>query len=213
MNDLYLCLQVYLSTRSGTWLFNRVSVRGDPVDMVFMTRFYDFIRWKIPNLAERFQMWDMNKRLDHAKFSIQPSFGPSSAHPTINDELPNRIISGGVIVKGNVSEFTETGATFEDGTFVDNIDVVVMATGYIFGFPFIDKSVIDVKDNKVNLYKYMFPPQNQTLAVIGCFQPLGAIMPVCEMQCRLATRVFTVGSRKFSQLTCCIVILSTCILF
>ena len=166
------------------------------MDMVYNTRLNAVLRDSIPNLAEWLQMRDMNKRLDHAKYAIQPSFGPSSAHPTTNDELPNRIISGGVIVKGNVSEFTETGATFEDGTFVDNIDVVVMATGYIFGFPFIDKSVIDVKDNKVNLYKYMFPPQNQTLAVIGCFQPLGAIMPVSEMQCRLATRVFKVGHHR-----------------
>lgn len=69
-----------------------------------------------------------------------------------------------------------------------------MATGYVFGFPFIDKSVLEVKDNKVSLYKHMFQPdaEKQTLAIIGCFQPVGAIMPVAEMQCRLAAKVFTV---------------------
>jgi dimethylaniline monooxygenase (N-oxide forming) len=70
-----------------------------------------------------------------------------------------------------------------------------LATGYIFGFPFIDEKALTVEDNKVNLYKSMFPPSvgKQTLAIIGCFQPLGAIMPICELQCRLATRVFKVN--------------------
>ena len=46
--------------------------------------------------------------------------------------------------------------------------------------------------NKATLYKYMFPPglERPTLAVIGLVQPLGAIMPISEMQARWATRVF-----------------------
>ena len=45
----------------------------------------------------------------------------------------------------------------------------------------------------MDLYKYMFPPDNAhpTLCVIGLFQALGALMPICEVQCRLATAVFT----------------------
>ncbi|KAK3602194.1 hypothetical protein CHS0354_004710 [Potamilus streckersoni] len=76
--------------------------------------------------------------------------------------------------------------------FEDNIDTVIFATGYVYGFPFLDKSVIDVKENKVELYKYMFSPdlEKLTLAVIGCIQPIGAVMPISGMQSRLATRVF-----------------------
>ena len=78
---------------------------------------------------------------------------------------------------------------------------VVLATGYIFGFPFLDKRVVDVKENRLPFYKYMFPPdlKHNTLAVIGCIQPLGAIMPISELQCRLATRVFKVGIDKFTN--------------
>jgi dimethylaniline monooxygenase (N-oxide forming) len=73
---------------------------------------------------------------------------------------------------------------------------VVLATGYIFGFPFLDKRVVEVKDNRLPFFKYMFPPDltHPTLAVIGCFQPLGAIMPAAELQCRLAARVFKVSN-------------------
>ncbi|GFR98985.1 dimethylaniline monooxygenase [N-oxide-forming] [Elysia marginata] len=38
----------------------------------------------------------------------------------------------------------------------------------------------------------VFPPdlERGTLAVIGCFMPEGSLMPMAEMQCRVATRVF-----------------------
>lgn len=81
---------------------------------------------------------------------------------------------------------------FQDGSVEDRIDVVVFATGYTFSFPFIDDSVLAVADNQVSLYKYVFPPalERPTLAVIGLIQPLGAIMPISELQARWATRVF-----------------------
>ena len=186
--------QVYLSTRSGSWIFNRVANNGNPGDMTNFRRFRMDVLRRMPSLAATLVKNRLNKRFDHKRYGLQPKFGPLSAHPTANDELPNRIIAGGVIIKDDVKEFTETGVEFIDGSKVDNIDAVVLATGYLFGFPFIDESVLTVKDNRVNLYKNMFPPdlEKRTLAIIGCFQPLGAIMPVCEMQCRLATRVFKV---------------------
>lgn len=136
----------------------------------------------------------LNERFDHAKYSLQPNHSPLAQHPTVNDDLPNRIISGSVKVKPNVKKFTKTGVEFEDGTFEDDIDVVFLATGYKFGFPFLDKSVIEVENNKVELYKNMFPPalEKNTLACIGFIQPLGAIMPISEQQSRLFTRVVKV---------------------
>ncbi|KAI6064137.1 Dimethylaniline monooxygenase [N-oxide-forming] 5 [Aix galericulata] len=113
-----------------------------------------------------------------------------SQHATINDDLPNRIISGRVRVKPNIQEFTETSAIFEDGTRED-IDAVVFATGYSFSFPFLE-DYVKVVENQVSLYKYVFPVdlEKPTLAFIGFIQPLGAIMPISELQCRWATRVF-----------------------
>jgi dimethylaniline monooxygenase (N-oxide forming) len=141
----------------------------------------------------------LNLRFDHAAYSLKPDFPPLSQHPTVNDDLPNRIISGNVIVKPDIKRFTESGVEFDDGTSEDKIDVVFLATGYIFGFPFLDKSVLEVKDNRVNLYKWMFPPdlEHNTLAVIGCIQPLGAIMPISEQQCRLYARVLKVWGFLF----------------
>lgn len=46
----------------------------------------------------------------------------SSAHPTVNDELPNRLACGSVIIKPNVQSFTEHGVVFDDGTSIDHVD-------------------------------------------------------------------------------------------
>jgi len=108
---------------------------------------------------------------------------------TVNDELPNRIISGTVVVKPNISKFSEEGLCFDDGTSVPKVDVVIFATGYSFSFPELEGGrLINVEENSVLLYKFMYPVElspHNTLAVIGLIQPIGSIMPISEMQARL----------------------------
>ncbi|XP_046370349.2 flavin-containing monooxygenase 5-like isoform X1 [Haliotis rufescens] len=185
--------QVFLSTRRGTWVFNRIADNGIPADFQLASRFLRKILHTLPQetLSGILQK-QLNKRFDHELYSLKPKHSVFAQHPTVNDDMPNRIATGRLKIKADIKRFTKTGVEFVDGTVEDNIDVVILATGYIFGFPFIDKSVIDVQKNKVKMFKYMFPPDlpKQTLVVIGCFQPIGAIMPIVELQCRLATRVF-----------------------
>lgn len=150
-----------------------------------------------------------------------------SQHPTVNDELPNRILSGTVQVKPNIRRFFGSSVEFDDGSVVDDVDLVVsyscshtcfystklpsahsddssilqvFATGYQFSFPFLTSNVIPVSQNKTSLYKYVFPAglDRPTLAVIGLVQPLGAIMPIAEIQARWATRVFK-GTSNFAN--------------
>lgn len=69
-------------------------------------------------------------------------------------------------------------------------------SGYDYGYPFIDKDVVDVQENVLDFYLYEFLPdlEKQTMAFIGCIQPTGAIMPIAELQCRYAMQVFKVMS-------------------
>lgn len=184
--------QVFLSTRRGSWILNRVGPNGYPIDVLLSSRLTYFLS-KIcgSSIRNAYMEKQMNQRFDHEMFGLKPKHRAWSQHPTINDELPNRIISGLVKVKANVREFTETAAIFEDGSREDDIDAVIFATGYRFAFPFLDDSVRVVK-NKVSLYKKVFPPdlEKPTLAIIGLIQPLGAIMPISELQGRWATQVF-----------------------
>nr|UZZ64699.1 tAncFMO1-3 [synthetic construct] len=185
--------QVFLSTRRGSWVMSRVSDNGYPWDMVFTTRFQNLLRNVLPSsIVNWMTEKKMNQWFNHENYGLVPQNRTLMKEPVFNDDLPSRIICGTVVVKPNVKEFTETSAIFEDGTVEENIDVVIFATGYTFSFPFLDESVIKVENNKVSLYKYVFPPhlEKPTLAVIGLIQPLGAIMPTAELQARWATRVF-----------------------
>ena len=78
--------------------------------------------------------------------------------------------------------FAETGETEETPC-----DVVLLATGYKVSFPFISQELVPTNGNKVELYKWMFVPNFKhahTLAFISLAQPIGALLPIGEMQSR-----------------------------
>ncbi|VDL84353.1 unnamed protein product [Nippostrongylus brasiliensis] len=152
-------VQVYLATRRGTWVCNRIFDYGQPFDLAL----------------NRFVITLYGEYVD--------------AHPTVNDELPNRMACGTVLVRPNILEFTEHGVIFENGSRVENVDTVIFATGYQFHFPMVEcGQLIPVKENEVDLYEYMYPTEtadHNSLAVVGLIQPVGSIMPISEMQARV----------------------------
>ncbi|NXS50509.1 FMO5 monooxygenase, partial [Balaeniceps rex] len=101
--------QVFLSTKRGTWVLYRVADGGYPADISYISRFTQFLRSLLPHNAINFYLErKLNTRFDHALYSLQPRHRILDQHPTINDDLPNCIISGRVLVKPNIQEFTET---------------------------------------------------------------------------------------------------------
>ncbi|KAM9009531.1 flavin-containing monooxygenase 5-like [Ara ararauna] len=183
--------QVFLSTKCGAWVLHQVADVGYPFNFSYLSHFIQLFQSLLPRIAISFLLEKkLNACFDHELYGLRPQHWVLDQHPTINDDLPNRIISGRVLVKPNIQEFTETSAIFEDGTRED-IDAVVFATGYSFSFPFLE-GCVKVVENQISLYKFMFPPdlEKPTLAFIGLIQPLGAIMPISELQCRWATRIF-----------------------
>ncbi|XP_015682354.1 dimethylaniline monooxygenase [N-oxide-forming] 5 [Protobothrops mucrosquamatus] len=183
--------QVFLSTRRGAWLLSRVGDKGYPFDTVF-SRAHLLLEQSLPlSMVERFIQRKLNSRFDHSHYGLKPQHGFRGQHPTVNDDLPNCLISGKIVIKSNIAEFTETAAVFDDGSKEEDIDCVVLATGYSFSFPFLG-DLMTVVENQIPLYKFVFLPnlEKPTLAIIGLVQPLGAIMPIAEMQARWATRVF-----------------------
>lgn len=187
--------QVFLSTRRGAWVINRVAEGGKPLDIAYVRRsMAAFFSWLPTELTNRIVERQLNARFNHRDYGLQATHRYNGQHPSVNDDLPNRILSGTLTVKPNVASFTESGVVFEDGTRED-IDSVIFATGYTFRYPFLDTGepgLLPVKGNRVSLYKFAFPPRlaRPTLVIVGLIQPLGAIMPISEMQCRWATRVF-----------------------
>ncbi|NXX78720.1 FMO4 monooxygenase, partial [Urocolius indicus] len=183
--------KVFLSSRSNTWVLSRVSDHGFPVDMVSTTRFNNFLDWLLPSaIMKRIKFRKFNSWFNHTNYGLA-STKSSNFKVIVNEELPFCLLSGAIVMKPKVKEFTESSAVFEDGT-IENIDVVLFATGYIFSFPFLEESVRSLfKDNRC-LYKCIFPPQLEkpTLAIIGLLQLTGSVMVGTEMQARWVTGIF-----------------------
>ncbi|XP_006147860.1 dimethylaniline monooxygenase [N-oxide-forming] 3 isoform X3 [Tupaia chinensis] len=184
--------QVIISSRSGSWVMSRVWDDGYPWDMLFITRFETMLKNSLPTaISDWWYVKQMNARFKHENYSLMPLNGTLRKEPVFNDELPARILCGTVSIKPNVKEFTETAATFEDGTVFKDIDCVIFATGYSYAYPFLDDSIIKSRNNEVTLFKGIFPPlmEKPTLAVIGLVQSLGAAIPTTDLQARWAARI------------------------
>lgn len=183
--------QVYLSTRSGFICNPRNAQGGMPSDITFLNRFFVSINQLFPNLIKSHMENEVNRWFDHELYAIKPN-DERMHHIFVNDDIPNRIASGTLIIKPNIKEFTENSCIFDDDSVVNNIDVVILSTGYNIGFPILGDKIIPVDKNWVRLYKYVFPSnlKHPTLAVMGCIQPFGSINPIVEMQARWVTRVF-----------------------
>jgi dimethylaniline monooxygenase (N-oxide forming) len=188
---------VQLVTRSGAWILNRICDFGEPIDLVFANRFAYFVHKILPRgIVDSTVERKLNARCDHARYGLKPAFSVSQAHPTVNDDLANRIASGTVIIRPNINRFTEDNVVvFDDGEKVTDVDVVILATGYSFSFSYVENGeLIPVENNEVALYQNMYPPQlaeHNTLAVIGLIQPIGSIMPISEMQARVFADVLS----------------------
>ncbi|CAG2102730.1 unnamed protein product [Medioppia subpectinata] len=180
--------KVYLSTRRGTWISNRVGPYGLPSDISFIRRHTNVLFKYLPyNILCTILESVANRRIDHEKYQLKPKHRILSQNVFVNDALPNCILSGTVVVKGDINRFTAHGVIFAGESKEIPCDVVLMATGYKLKFPFISQDLIRTTNNKVELFKYVFPPDlkhPKTLAFISLVQPLGATLPIGEMQCR-----------------------------
>ncbi|XP_042730047.1 dimethylaniline monooxygenase [N-oxide-forming] 4-like isoform X4 [Lagopus leucura] len=188
----HVAAKVFLSARSTTWVFSRVANHGLPWDMLNTTRFNHFLEWLLPSaIMKRIKIWKMNSWFNHEIYGLA-SAKSSNFEFIINEELPFCMLSGTIVLKSNVKEFTETSAIFEDGTTEENIDVVIFATGYNFSFSFLEESICNPLKSNRTLYKCVFPPQLErpTLAVIGLIQLTGSVMVGAEIQARWVTGVF-----------------------
>ncbi|XP_069823699.1 dimethylaniline monooxygenase [N-oxide-forming] 2-like [Dendropsophus ebraccatus] len=184
--------QVYLSSRQGVWVIQRLGEGGLPFDLGFLRRYYHWINKMVPEAVSRWMFKKhMNNQFNHDLYNIQPE-GTVWKEPLVNEELPSRIMSGSIIMKPHVTRFTETSAHFEDGSVVDNLDVLILATGYDYSFPFLDESIVKKDENKGSFYKKIIPlgMEKPTMAFIAFILPVGPTMVVAELQSRWAARVF-----------------------
>jgi dimethylaniline monooxygenase (N-oxide forming) len=88
---------------------------------------------------------------------------------------------GDIVVKPNIDRFDGERVFFTDGS-AEQVDAVIYCTGYKISFPFLDEALIGADDTQIPLYHRIVPPKLPGLYFIGLVQPIGAIMPIAEIQ-------------------------------
>jgi cation diffusion facilitator CzcD-associated flavoprotein CzcO len=177
--------KTFLSTRSGAWVMPKY-IFGKPVDQLVKTN------PRIPLRLQR-RMGALLQRLMSGKpedFGLpRPNHRFLEAHPTVSSEILLRLGSGDAIAKPDVAELQGDRVRFADGS-VEEVDVIVYATGYNISFPFFDPAFLSAPDNRLSLYKRMFKPGLEDLVFVGLGQAIPTIFPFAELQAKLMGRYF-----------------------
>jgi cation diffusion facilitator CzcD-associated flavoprotein CzcO len=166
----------YLAARRGAYVIPKY-VFGRPLDTLGLSPRVPFsLRRLIQEKTHRLIVGDMRR------YGLpEPDHRFGEAHPTISDDALSRIAHGEIQPKPNIAELGERSVRFADGSEVD-ADVVVYCTGYKVTFPFLDPELISAPDNDLPLFRRLFHPEIGGIYFIGLCQPVGAVMPISEMQ-------------------------------
>lgn len=179
--------QTFLSTRRSAHIIPRF-ILGRPTDKWITPR-----GSRLPLAVQRF----IYKILLFLAVGNQENYGVPkpdhqllSEHPTMSADLLNLVAHGQVKIKPNVAELAGDRVRFVDDT-EETIDAIIYATGYKISFPFFSPDFIQVEDNDFPLYRKVVHPRHAGLYFIGLIQPLGAIMPLAELQAKWVAGLLT----------------------
>src|SRR5215208_1585719 len=172
----FVASDVYLAARRGAWVLPKYLL-GRPFDTLQASPRIPFaIRRRASQALLRVLVGDMER------YGLpQPDHGLFEAHPTVSDDVLSRIAHGEITPKPNIAELTERTVRFADGSDVE-AEVVVYCTGYKVTFPFLDPELISAPDNDLPLFRRVFHPDVAGIYFVGLLQPLGAVMPLAELQ-------------------------------
>jgi hypothetical protein len=183
--------KVFISTRSGAYILPNY-ILGKP---------FDELSKHIPTY---FPLWSKRFLLNTALWIArgkQESYGMPkpkrpilSEHPTNSQDLLNLVGRGKVIIKPNIQKLEGKEVIFEDGT-KEPADILVYCTGYKITFPFFKDDFFPATEiensNNIQLYKRVIHPDYPNLFFVGLLQPLGAIMPLAEIQSKWIAKLLT----------------------
>ncbi|XP_011660581.1 dimethylaniline monooxygenase [N-oxide-forming] 5 [Strongylocentrotus purpuratus] len=189
VNSSRFAKQVYLSTRTGTWLANRMQSNGLPRDMTIHRRYMTHVpvNWKL----KRFEQ-DSVQRVDPTLIGIRSSKRYGTTTVMINDDLGTMVLSGKIKTKPGIDHFTETGVVFKDGSTIEELDAVVFATGFQICNPYISHDIVPDRLEDLEMFHFVWPAKEKhhTLAAIGFIMIVGPHAPALELQARWAVQVF-----------------------
>ena len=169
--------ETFLSLRRGYHVIKkRLGRKKTPIDQTLLP---PWLPWPVKQKA--FEV--LRRRSgDISDYGFpKPDHKVGHAHPTVTDQIHERLAAGAVKPKPNIRELRGETVLFEDGS-DEAVDVIVYCTGYKVSFPFFDQGFLAAPANDIPLFHRTFHPDVEGVYFLGLMQPLGAIMPLAEQQ-------------------------------
>jgi cation diffusion facilitator CzcD-associated flavoprotein CzcO len=171
---------LWVSARRGVWVLPKY-MDGKVGDKASMPRWMPRAlgiaigRSKIKRAVGRMEDYGLPK----------PDHEPLEAHPSVSGEFLTRAGCGDIKFKPNIKALEGRRVRFEDDS-VEDVDVIVYATGYRISFPFFSEPGLSPDaDNRFPLYKRMIKPGIDNLYFVGLAQPLPTLVNFAEQQAKL----------------------------
>nr|WP_269440163.1 NAD(P)-binding domain-containing protein [Arthrobacter sp. zg-Y769] len=94
------------------------------------------------------------------------------SHPVVNSLILHHLGHGDLQVKGDIARLDGHTVHFRDGT-SGEYDLLLLATGYVLDYPFLDPALLGWDGPSPSLYLNMFSRQAENLLVIGMVEASG----------------------------------------
>ncbi|KAL6073270.1 Cyclopentanone 1,2-monooxygenase (CPMO) [Balamuthia mandrillaris] len=188
---------VLLSARSGHLILNVADDNGDPLDCQFLTRETQHL--PASEAALRFAQWTGHCTQTFIRH------GMPMPHPNVqknsysilkrHNEYLQFLEDGKVRIFPDINSITSPHTVrFIDGR-EEDVDVIILCTGYRMGFPFLSSSASSsdltpgLEEGRLDVYKRVMHPLYPSLCFIGQLDTIGSAFVVGEMQARWAAHL------------------------
>jgi hypothetical protein len=186
--------KTFLSTRRSAHVLPKY-VFGKPIDH-FSSPFGSYMPVAVQRLVFRTLAW--LARGSQVSYGIPlPKHKLLQEHPTVSSDLLMRVGHGDIKMKPDIERLDGEHVRFVDSS-SEKIDAIIYATGYKISFPFLKQDIFKVEENKFSLYHNVVHPELKNLYFIGFLQPLGATMPLAELQSKWVAGLVT-GEYKLPE--------------
>lgn len=176
----YLAEKLIVSARRGVWVLPKYlgGVAGDKLKTpAFIPR------WLSLALSRRFLRKNLGTMEGYGL--PKPDHQPFEAHPSASGEFLGRAGSGDIAFRPAITNLEGGQVRFADGS-VEDVDVIVCATGYRISFPFFtDPALLPDAQNRFPLFKRMMQPGVDNLFFMGLAQPMPTLVNFAEQQSKL----------------------------
>ena len=178
--------RLIVSARRGVWVLPKY-MNGRPADKAAMPP------WMPRKLGLALARQTIKKALGAMEdYGLpKPDHEPLEAHPSVSGEFLTRAGCGDITFRPGIKALEGRQVRFTDDS-VEDVDVIIYATGYDMKFPFFeDPELVPDSEHRLPLYKRMMKPGVPNLFYMGLAQPLPTLVNFAEQQTKFVAAYLT----------------------